>query len=141
MEDVRYINGNKKSLLVLILLLACWILIGFIAKQYMDVRLEEIKQIQNTTIAMKELKSVHLWSVVIPGTFFFIINAVISFYIGFLTLKQKQYPPMGISMPFRTRLVKGDKSKQHGYGYIFLAVLLVINAFLSISFWIYIYGI
>jgi hypothetical protein len=141
MEDVQYINGNKKTLIAFILFWACWMLIGIMVKQYIEMRHEEIKQIQDAAIAMKELKSVHLWTIVVPGTLLFTISTALNFYIGLMTLKQKQYPPTGIAMPFRTELVKGEKSKKHGYGYMFAAGLSLITAFLNFMFWVYIYGI
>jgi hypothetical protein len=140
MEDVQYIEGNKKARIVLMLFLVFWMLIGIILEQYIEFRLEEIQQIQDTIIAMKEMKSLHLWTTVLPWTLFFTIIAAITFYIGFVILKQKQHPPIGISMPFRAKFMEGEKSKYYSYGYMLGAGLSLITVFLNFMLWVFIYG-
>jgi len=136
MKDVQYIKGNRKSLIALILFLVCWILIGVMVKQYREIRIEEINQIQDVTVLMQEMRSVHVLTVILPGVLFFAIITALSAYIGFLTLKQKQYPPTGIHLPFKTELVKGEKAKSSSYGYLFSACISLIMIFLISVSWI-----
>jgi hypothetical protein len=135
MENEQYIDGNKKALTILILFFVFWILLGITIKHYGDIRYEEVKQIDDPIIGMKELRSVHLWTVALPGTLLFSILTAFNFYLGIATLKQKQYPPNGISMPFKTKLLKGEKSKSCGYGYILSAFLWLIMAVLCPISW------
>jgi len=137
MEDAEYVNGDKRSLIILILFLVFWTLLGIIINHYGETRYEEIKQISDPTIAMRELRLVHLWTVALPGALLFSIISVFNFYLGFATLKHKQYPPIIIPMPFKTKLLKGDRAKSYGYGCILSACFLLVIAFLcSISWFI-----
>jgi polyferredoxin len=99
----------------------------------MNMRFEEIKNMKDSALALKEMHALHFQIITLPGTFFFLLKAILFSILGYFILKQEQWPPNNIPLPFKTKIVKGSKSKAYALSYFVAAALSLIT--IAILWW------
>ena len=134
-NNSQYIESNLRVRLVMFAFLGFWGLIGYLLKQIAENKIERIKTTANTATELNELNSLYIKYLILPMTFFCVIQGGYLIWLGVKTMSADIYPPPGVNVPFRTKIKKGIRAKLSGIGCLFaglcnfliIALLLIIR--------------
>lgn len=131
----QYVEGNSRVRLVMFAFLGFWGLIGYLLKQIMEKKIEQVKTPSNTKMALNELINIFTNYLIIPLFIFCIIQGIYFLRLGIKTMKAGVYPPPGVNMPFKTRINRGIKAKIAGIaclvvglgGFVIFPLLMILR--------------
>jgi hypothetical protein len=133
----EFIEGNKKIRYAVIAYYCFWMILIIVGYQYGNHRISEINQINDFTDRVEAMRSLFLWTLVIPCYLFFGIKALIFSLLGFLIIKQRKYPPAEFPMPWKIKVVTGAKAYLYGFSCYFTVIIsLSFMAMITYSYYL-----